>query len=265
MSDAPSRPTSRRGRRRRRSRRPSGSSAGPGPGRGPFGGGMVGQKAMHVRPVRQAAGRPDGARPRARRSRSSSLAVASVVAHRDRPADPRPRHRPDLRRADRRRPPGRASPRPRRSPACARSGEDQVADMVAAMDVVPGQGVDFDAVGDVLLLVARRSTSRRRCWRGCQGYLLNDVVQGTVLPDARRRRGQGQPAAAELLRQAAARRAAQPGHQRHRQRQPDPAADDEPAAHLAADRASRVLSMMFWISPLLALVALVVGAALDAA
>ena len=35
-------------------------------------------------------------------------------------------------------------------------GEDKLADMLATMDhVVPGQGVDFDAVGDVLLLGAR--------------------------------------------------------------------------------------------------------------
>ncbi|MEU1788585.1 ABC transporter ATP-binding protein [Streptomyces sparsogenes] len=34
-----------------------------------------------------------------------------------------------------------------------RSGQGTVADMVASMDVVPGQGVDFDAVGTVLLWV----------------------------------------------------------------------------------------------------------------
>ena len=84
-----------------------------------------------------------------------------------------------------------------------------------------------------------RGLRRRRRWPWLQAYLLNDVVQGTVLPDARGRRGEDQPAAAALLRPAAARRAAVAGHQRHRQRQPDAAADDEPAAHVAAHRRRR--------------------------
>jgi ATP-binding cassette subfamily B protein len=60
------------------------------------------------------------------------------------------------------------------------SGDAQVADMMAAMeDLVPGQGVDFAAVGQVLLLVlAVYAASSVLSW--LQGYLLNDVVQGTV-------------------------------------------------------------------------------------
>ena len=52
--------------------------------------------------------------------------------------------------------------------------------MVAAMDVVPGQGVDFTAVGQVLMLAAGIyvAASLLAWW---SGYLLNDVVQGTVL------------------------------------------------------------------------------------
>lgn len=59
-------------------------------------------------------------------------------------------------------------------------GESQVADMVAAMEhLVPGQGVDFAAVGQVLLLVlAVYLLSGVLSW--LQGYLLNDVVQATV-------------------------------------------------------------------------------------
>jgi ATP-binding cassette subfamily B protein len=58
-------------------------------------------------------------------------------------------------------------------------GEDQQADMLAAMDVVPGQGVDFDAVGRVLLVVlAVYVAAAVLSW--LQGYLLNDVVQGAV-------------------------------------------------------------------------------------
>ena len=60
------------------------------------------------------------------------------------------------------------------------SGDAQVANMIAAMeDLVPGQGVDFSGVGQVLLLVlAVYAASSVLSW--LQGYLLNDVVQGTV-------------------------------------------------------------------------------------
>jgi ATP-binding cassette subfamily B protein len=59
-------------------------------------------------------------------------------------------------------------------------GDDRQADLLASMkDVVPGQGVDFTAVGHVLLLVlAVYVTASLLAW--LQGYLLNDVVQGTV-------------------------------------------------------------------------------------
>ena len=59
-------------------------------------------------------------------------------------------------------------------------GEDQVAEMVAAMDVVPGQGVDFTAVGQVLMLAAGIyvAASLLAWW---SGHLVNDVVQATVL------------------------------------------------------------------------------------
>jgi ATP-binding cassette subfamily B protein len=59
-------------------------------------------------------------------------------------------------------------------------GDDNLADMLAAMDhVVPGQGVDFDAVGRVLLLVlAVYAAASLLAW--LQGYVLNGVVQNTV-------------------------------------------------------------------------------------
>ena len=52
--------------------------------------------------------------------------------------------------------------------------------MVAAMDVVPGQGVDFTAVGQVLMLAAGIyvAASLLAWW---SGHLVNDVVQATVL------------------------------------------------------------------------------------
>ena len=61
-----------------------------------------------------------------------------------------------------------------------KQGDDQVAEMVAAMKVVPGQGVDFTAVGQVLMLAAGIyvAASLLAWW---SGHLVNDVVQGTVL------------------------------------------------------------------------------------
>ena len=90
-----------------------------------------------------------------------------------------------------------------------------------------------------------------------QGYLLNGVVQRTVLPAARRRRGQAAPAAAALLRPAAARRAAQPGHQRHRQRRRRRLQQTMSQLLTSLLTVVGVLAMMFVISPLLALIALV--------
>ena len=59
-------------------------------------------------------------------------------------------------------------------------GEDKLANMLASMDhVVPGQGVDFGAVGDVLLLVlAVYFAASLLGW--LQGFVLNGVVQNTV-------------------------------------------------------------------------------------
>ena len=61
------------------------------------------------------------------------------------------------------------------------------------------------------------------------------------VPAARVGRGQAQPPAAELHRQPAPRRPAQPGHQRHRQPGAEPAADHQPDPHLDphADRRGR--------------------------
>ena len=156
-------------------------------------------------------------------------------AERDRAEDPRWRHRPHLRRhvrpAD---PRGRHSGRGRRRPA--RPGPGQ-----------PGRHARRDA--------ARRARSGHRLHRARQDPALRARPlrrrsaaavdagpdahrrgQPHHLPAAARRRGQAEPARPALLRPAAPRRAAQPGDQRHRQRRPEPAADPEPAAHLAAHR-----------------------------
>jgi ATP-binding cassette subfamily B multidrug efflux pump len=59
------------------------------------------------------------------------------------------------------------------------AGEDKVASMVASMDVVPGVGVDFDAVARVLLTVlAIYVIGSGLAWAA--GWLLNDAVQATI-------------------------------------------------------------------------------------
>ena len=199
---------------------------------------------------------PD-ARPTRQGDRASSLlAVVSVALTVARPADPRPRHRPDLRRPDR---PAAARPgraRPQAVDGSARSGDDQLADMLAGMDVVPGHGVDFAAVGARAAARARGLRRRRRCSAWLQGYLLNDVVQSTV----RRMRADVEDKVNRL---------------------PLSYFDRQPRGELLSrvtndiDNVSQtlqqtmsqlltslltvvgVLAMMFWISPLLALVALV--------
>lgn len=134
-------------------------------------------------------------------------------------------------------------------------GDDQVADMVSGMDVVPGRGVDFTAVGEVLLLVLAIYVGAALLgWLA--GWILNDVVQGTV----RRMRSDVEDKVHRL---------------------PLAYIDRQPRGELLSrvsndiDNVSTtlqqtlsqlltsvltvvaVLGMMFWISPVLALVALV--------
>ncbi len=70
---------------------------------------------------------------------------------------------------------------PQQAVAAARAaGNGNLADMLAHMHLVPGAGIDFVALGYALLLVAVvYLLSSVFLWG--QGYLLNDVVQGTVL------------------------------------------------------------------------------------
>jgi ATP-binding cassette subfamily B protein len=58
-------------------------------------------------------------------------------------------------------------------------GEGRTADMLSAMNVVPGHGVDFGAVAHVLELVALLYAGAS-LFAWLQGYLLNIVVQRTV-------------------------------------------------------------------------------------
>jgi ATP-binding cassette, subfamily B, multidrug efflux pump len=59
------------------------------------------------------------------------------------------------------------------------AGHDNIAQMLARIDFVPGMGIDFDRLGRILMLaVALFVASSLLMW--LQGYLLNDVVQHSV-------------------------------------------------------------------------------------
>jgi ATP-binding cassette subfamily B protein len=58
-------------------------------------------------------------------------------------------------------------------------GQDQIADLLSGIDLIPGQGVDFAAVGQVLVIVlALYAVSALLSF--LQGFLLNNVVQKTI-------------------------------------------------------------------------------------
>ncbi len=58
-------------------------------------------------------------------------------------------------------------------------GNDQVADMLEGVDMVPGVGIDFEALATVLLIVIAIYVGSS-ILSFLQGYLLNDVVQNTI-------------------------------------------------------------------------------------
>ena len=149
-----------------------------GPGRGPLSGGMVAQKSMHFGPSAKrmlARMRPE----RAKVAAVVALAVVSVALF---AVGPRILGRAtDLIFAGlfgKQLPAGVTQAQA--VDTVRASGDARVADMLAAMDnIVPGQGIDFAAVGQVLLLVlALYVGGSLLSW--LQGYLVNDVVQGTV-------------------------------------------------------------------------------------
>lgn len=224
-----------------------------GPGRGPMGGGMVGGKASTFWPsIKRLIARM--APYRIKTIAVIALTVVSVLAN---AVGPRVLGRAtdlifngliggDL-------PPGMSKAEV--VELLRSQGNDKKADLVAGMDLVPGQGIDFDAVGQVLLAVlALYVGASVIAW--IAGYLLNDVVQGTV----RRMRDEVEDKVNAL---------------------PLSYFDRQPRGELLSrvtndiDNVSQtlqqtlsqlltsvltvvaVISMMFWISPLLALVALI--------
>lgn len=59
------------------------------------------------------------------------------------------------------------------------SGNDGLADFLRGLDITPGQGVDFDKVGHILLITLLVYVGGQVLgW--LQGYLVNDIVQATV-------------------------------------------------------------------------------------
>jgi ATP-binding cassette, subfamily B, multidrug efflux pump len=150
--------------------------SGPGPGRGPFGGGMVGQKSMSFGP----SARRLVARMRPERAKALAVVALAVVSVGLTVIGPKILgHATDLifsglfgRRLE-------GTTQAEAVAGLRAQGDDRLADMLARMHVVPGQGVDFGAVGEVLLLVlAVYVAASLLSW--LQGFILNDVVQGTV-------------------------------------------------------------------------------------
>jgi ATP-binding cassette subfamily B multidrug efflux pump len=153
-------------------------TAGPGPGRGPMGGGLVGQKSMTFGPsARRLVGRM-----RPERGKAIAVVLLAVVSVALSVLGPRLLGRAtDLIFAGLfgKRLSGSTSKADAVEGLRAR-GEGRLADMLARMEhVVPGRGVDFGAVGQVLLLVLGVYVAASLlAW--LQGFVLNDVVQSTV-------------------------------------------------------------------------------------
>ena len=149
-----------------------------GPGRGPLSGGMVAQKSMHFGP----SAKRMLARMRPERAKVAAVVALAVVSVALLAVGPRILGRAtDLIFAGlfgKQLPAGVTQAQA--VDTVRASGDARVADMLAAMDnIVPGQGIDFAAVGQVLLLVlALYLGGSLLSW--LQGYLVNDVVQGTV-------------------------------------------------------------------------------------
>ncbi len=227
--------------------------AGPGPGRGPMGGGQVGQKAMTFGPsAKRLIGRMAPERTRAIAVILLAVASTTLMALGPRILG----HATDLIFAGlfgRNLPHGVSQEQA--IEGLRASGENQLADMLGGMDVVPGEGVDFTALAHVLMIVvAIYAAASLLAW--LQGYLLNDVVQNTV----RRMRGDVEDKVNAL---------------------PLEYFDQQPRGELLSrvtndiDNVSQtlqqtmsqlltslltvvtVLAAMFWISPLLALLALI--------
>ncbi|MBY5163772.1 ABC transporter ATP-binding protein [Salsipaludibacter albus] len=59
------------------------------------------------------------------------------------------------------------------------AGDDQMADLLTGVDFTPGQGIDFDALGRVLLLVLAIYLASS-AFQALQGWILQGVIQDTM-------------------------------------------------------------------------------------
>ena len=151
--------------------------AGPGPGRGPFGGGMIGQKSMDFGPsAKRLLGRLRPERPKV-----IAVLIAAVLSVGLSAIGPKVLGRAtDIIFAGaigKRLPAGMT--KAEAIDAARAAGQGQAADLLSAVDVVPGQGIDFRALGTVLLVVLAIYVGSALLGY-LQGYLLNDVVQNTI-------------------------------------------------------------------------------------
>jgi len=149
-----------------------------GPGRGgPFGGGMVGQKPLDFGPsVKRLIKRLRPERPRV-----IAVIVAGVVSVALSAAGPKVLGRAtDLIFSG---VVGKLLPagltKDQAIESVRAQGRDQIADMMRGIDLIPGQGIDFVALRRVLLIVLALYASSTLLGF-LQGYLLNDVVQHTI-------------------------------------------------------------------------------------
>jgi len=151
---------------------------GGGHGRGPFGSGMVGQKAMTFGPSIKRLAR----RLRPERPKVIAVIVAGVTSVALAAIGPRVLGRATdiifsgvI---------GKALPSGMSKAAAIESarasGQDQIADMLGGIDLVPGQGVDFSALRQILLIALALYVASA-VFQFLQAYLLNDVVQDTML------------------------------------------------------------------------------------
>ncbi|MFL6022323.1 MAG: ABC transporter ATP-binding protein [Marmoricola sp.] len=152
--------------------------AGPGPGRSPFGGGIVGQKASDFKPSAKRL----LARMRPQRVKLSAVLLLTVLSVSLSAVGPRILGRAtDLIFAGLIG--GKLPSGVTKAEAVQHlrdQGNDKVASLVSSLDLVPGQSVDFDAVGHVLMVVLSIYLGAAvLAWLA--GFLLNDVVQSTIL------------------------------------------------------------------------------------
>jgi ATP-binding cassette subfamily B protein len=148
-----------------------------GPGRGPHGGGMIGQKSLDFR----ASGKRLAGSLRPERVKVIAVFVAAVISVALAATGPRVLGRAtDIVFAGAI---GKELPagldKEQVIEMTRARGDDQIADLLTGVDLVPGEGIDFSALGGVLLLVVGLYAASSLL-SFFQGYLLTSAVQNTV-------------------------------------------------------------------------------------